>query len=168
MTAISIDNVIKDLESHNTSGYRYWPLPCPMDDKISALIKTFVHLEPADRATVFGKVKKSFLFLAFSERMAVLAVRENSESRLFDGLIAHVLEDFSHDYRENLLILSLLYHSAVKLGSNPIELFRKAAALASPKSADRLVGFAQNPGSIRSMGYEEITTLDGFDYRRTW
>ncbi len=165
---IEVINAIGSLESENAVGYGLWHLPCPLDYKISELVNLFLQLESSERQQVYGKCSNAFLLLAFSERMAIWGVRTSSETKLFEGLIAHVVEGFSHDYRENLLVLSLLYHSACKIGSDPSGLFEKAATFASPKAADYLRQFAHKPASIRSMGYKEVMTVDGFSYKRSW
>jgi hypothetical protein len=165
------EDIILMLTLENTGGYGSWPLPCPLDDEITKLIKIFITATPLERKVVSeeaAKLKLNFVFLAFSERMAILGVRENSANRLFDGLMAHVIEDFRYDYRENLLIISLLYHSTVKIGINPVDLFQRAAAFARPEAANFIVKFAENPTGIRSMGYEEMMTPEGFSYKRTW
>jgi hypothetical protein len=103
--------------------------------------------------------------------MAILGVRKHSENRLFEGLMGHVIEDFRYDYRENLLVLSLLHYSAFKLGLNPFDLFQRAAAFATPETAKRLLEYGhRKPGAglIESMGYKEIMTPDGISYKRTW
>jgi hypothetical protein len=165
------EDIILMLALKNTAGYSSWPLPCPLDDEITNLINSFITATPLEQNVVSeeaAKLKLNFVFLAFSERMAILGVRENSQNRLFKGLMAHVIEDFRYDYRENLLVISLLYHSAVKIGIDPVDLFQRAAAFARPRVADFIVKFAKSPTGIRSMGYEEIMTPDGFGYKRTW
>jgi hypothetical protein len=159
--------MIAKLDSENSVDYLSRPLPCAMDEEISELIGLLVSLKLNERMAFCDRVKP-FLLLAFSERMAILGVRRHAESDLLNGLMAHIIKDFGFDYRENLLLLSLLYHSASRIGSDPVDLFQKAAAFASPKSADYLLGFARKPSSIRSMGYKEVMTLDGFGYERTW
>jgi predicted proteasome-type protease len=113
-------------------------------------------------------ITKPFLYLTFSERMAVLAVRENSQARLWQALLAQVVEDFRWDYRENLMVLSVVYHSAKKIGADAKELFQRAADLAGARAADYLRAFSLHPRSIRSMGYREVIAEDGFRYQRDW
>ena len=164
----SVINMIREVELKNFSGYGSQKLPSSFDDTISKLIKVFIELEPKERTKIYGSVEKTFLFLAFSERMAILGVRERSQNRLFEGLIAHAIEDFSYDFRENFLILSLLHHSALKLDLEPKDLFERAAKYASSKAANYLLAFIKKPGGIRSMGYCEVITEEGFTYRRNW
>jgi hypothetical protein len=167
---IDIQKMIRDLETENLAGYGSWPLPCHVDDKISTIIGIFLRPTPNERKVSFGKTKTSLLFLSFSRRMAILGVRENSENRLFEGLMAHVIEDFRYDYRENLIMLSLLHYSAYKIGLNPYGLFQRAAAFATPETADHLLGYGRRKpgvGLIESMGYREVVTPDGISYERS-
>ena len=164
---VDIEKMIRELEAEDLAGYGSWPLPCDVDDKISRIIKMFQRLKPNERKVSFGKTKTSFLFLAFGTRMAILGARENSENRLFEGLMAHVLEDLRYDYRENLIRLSLLHYSAFKIGLNPYDLFQRAAAFATPETADLLLGYGRRKpgiGLIESMGYKEVMTPDGVSY----
>ncbi len=162
----AIEEMIRKVEAQDTVGYGHWPLPCPMDDEISKIINAFLQAAPAEREAIYGRVKRSTLFYAFSERMAILAVREKSERRLFEGLIAHVIEDFRDDARDNLVQLSLLYHSASKIGLNPIALFDRAA-LATPNAAKYLRDFARRRPELRrieAMRFRETMTPEGFSY----
>lgn len=166
-----IEDMIRALESENLAGYGSWSLPCPVDDEISKIINIFLASKLDASKISFSKAKTSFLFLAFSERMAILGVREPSENRLFEGLVAHVIEDFRYDPRENLLVLSLLYYSALKIGLNPVNLFQKVAGFATPKSANYILEYARREPEaqdIHLMGYKEVVTPDGFSYERTW
>lgn len=166
-----VEDTIRKLESENLAGYGSWPLPCHVDDELSKIVNIFVASKLDATKISFSKVKTSFLFLAFSERMAILGIREHSENRLFEGLMAHVIEDFRYDYRENLLVLSLLHYSAFKIGLNPFDLFQRAAAFATPETANHLLEYGRRKpgvGLIESMGYKEIITPDGISYKRTW
>lgn len=168
---VNLERVLREIETINSDGYGAWPLPCSLDSEISGLINNFLTSEPVEQQAIIGKVMKPFLFLAFSERMAILGVREISKNRLFEGLIAHVIEGFSYDPRENLLILSLLDHSASKIGLNPSDLFKEAAVFATPEAANYMLEYTHRKPRERKiglMGYKEIMTPEGFSYQRTW
>lgn len=158
------------------------PIPSPFDEDMSCLIQRFIQSSDEERTfirSIFSD-KHSFAFIGFSQRMAVLAVRKRSEKYLFEGLIAHVIEGGKFDWRENVLVLSLLYHSAVKIGADPVALFTRAAALAGKPSAEELADVpiaktireyphrAPEYRSIQAMGYEEAKDADGFCYKRNW
>lgn len=165
-----VDQIIKGLTVENTAGYGSWPLPCMLDENLSIVINTYSKLPP----NAYVGYRKKFnpynpwpLF-TFAERMAILGVREHSIQRIFEGLIALVIEDLRYDSREALLILSLLYHSASKISADPINMFDKAAMFASREMANILSDFARYPTPIYKMGYIETISDDGFKYLRTW
>jgi hypothetical protein len=141
--------------------------------EISKIINIFVNSPSDGRRELIDALNSdhTFVLLAFAERMAALGVRERSRQRLFEGLIAIVIENFRYDTRENILILSLLNHSCVKIGVDPVELFREAASFADQEAADELNQFVKRPPEskgIKSMGYKEVMAQDGFRYQRTW
>ena len=89
------------------------PIPSALDDDLSRLVNRYIQGTAEEQAFIRDTFadKNSFAFIGFSERMANLAVRKESEKYLFEGLIAHVIEGGKFDWRENILVLSLLYHS---------------------------------------------------------
>lgn len=60
------------------------------------------------------KEQAQFLFNCFQKRWDF----QRTLKHLFERLIAHVIEGGKFDWRENTLVLSLLDHSAVKIGVN--------------------------------------------------
>jgi hypothetical protein len=97
--------------------------------------------------------------------MVVLCVRRNDPDLLFESLVAHAVEDFRWDPRENLMRLALVHHSAGKLGVDSAALFARVADMASPRAAEYLRG---PPLSLESCGYTEVEGPDGFSYQRDW
>src|SRR5579872_4464705 len=71
-------------------------------------------------------------FLGYAASMAVLAVRTQSPNLIEQGLIALVIEGASQDFRDSIVALAKLYHSAVKLGLNARKAFDEVAGLADP------------------------------------
>ncbi len=165
-----VDDFLNRFPPESADGYLYWPLPCPLDEELSRIVRTFADLPSNERDKVSESfhVRYSDVLRAFAERMAILGVRENSSERLFDGLVALVIENFRLDYRETLLVLSLLYHSAVKISADPEDLLARAESLAAPEAAKLLRVFIQDPSSIDEMGYVEGVYEGDFWYYRTW
>ena len=64
--------------------------------------------------------------------MAVLAVRRQSPALIQQGLVAIVIEGASQDFRDSIVALAKLHHSAVKMGIDPQGAFEKAASFAEP------------------------------------
>jgi len=165
--------IISSLGTERTAGYLAFPLPNPIDVEILKIIDSYIGANDYSRNLLrqeFLRQRQGDALLAFSERMAILAVRENNPQRIFEGLIAHVIEDIRWDYRENLLILVLLYHSAVKIGVDPVALFEKAAGFATPKTVQFLHEYIlKGEKDIMKMGgYSEVMRPDGFWYERNW
>lgn len=148
-------------------------IPSVYDRMISDLLESYVNASAEERKFIRDSFsdKYSFTLFFFSERMACLAVRAKSEKYLFEGLIAHAIEGGKFDWRENILVLSLIYHSAVKLGCDPNVLFKRAAGFAEEPIAQIIQEFPDRKPeerSIQAMGYEESTDDEGFLYKRTW
>jgi hypothetical protein len=168
-----LDDNTQSLKSTNTRGYGEQLIPSALDNKIANIINIFSESDEKTRQTIrvaFNQ-QHSFTFLTFSERMAALAVRKGSFARLFEGLIAHALENGCYDTRENIIILSILYRSAVKLGLDPFELFEKTATYATEPMAAILKAFPNRSDldkSIETMGFKEASDQDGFLYLRLW
>ena len=109
--------------------------------------------------------------MTYAERMAILAVRIRSQNALKKGLLALVLEGFTCDMRESIMRLTLLSHSAHKIGVDMERLFEEVAS-STNGDAERVlrefVGRSVEDKSIESMGYSEEMTSDGFSYSRNW
>ncbi|MEL6332327.1 MAG: hypothetical protein AAFQ76_07045, partial [Cyanobacteria bacterium J06626_26] len=71
--------------------------------------------------------------------LASLAVRNGDENSLKIALLAHVIEDFRIDPRENLMCLPVISHVADRLGLNVKKLFKWAATLASESKVKDLL-----------------------------
>ncbi len=166
----NMKQIIELLNSEKLGGYAQSPLPSDIDKKFIEIVRIFVKLPPDEREATRRHFSSDdpWPLLAFAERMANLAVRELSADSVMDGLIALAIESCRYDQRETLLILSLLYDSAEKIGMNGSEALKRAALFATTECAQTLEQYARKPATIRSMGYEEMETSTGFAYRRTW
>ncbi len=157
---------------HN-NGYGQLPIPTRRDDEISDLIQSWMKLDESSREDAASCVteKQRFTLLAYSERMASLAVRESKPNLIFFGLVANGLDGWRFDWRDNLLILSLHYNSAKRLGVSPEQLFTQAASYLDRKIQDEFKAFLlrkPEDQSLASMGYEEDKDDGGFRYKRAW
>ena len=105
--------------------------------------------------------------------MATLGVKKRDRHHLFDGLLAIAMEGFEFDARDSLLVLALLYNSALEIGENPREMFDGAAKLASSEVAEALREFtrgrAPEDRTLKAMGYRLRTNPSAvLMYERTW
>jgi hypothetical protein len=103
--------------------------------------------------------------------MAVAGWRKRSRELLFQGLLVLAIEGFRADARENLLVLSLLNHSADKIGVDAVALLEEAALYSHANAAQQFRSFAQRTPrdkAIEAMGYNEQNTPEGPTYVRNW
>jgi hypothetical protein len=142
-------------------------------ETIGELCEIFRSASPAERIEIVSHVHAdiSFLFIWFARRMSEKAVRESAAQPIWAGLIAIVLENFARDYRDSLIDVMLLYHSATKLGLNVEILFSEAASLAvNPDVALALHRFPLREPKDRSLAaffFEESGEGDSFVYRES-
>jgi hypothetical protein len=161
-----------ELRNVDYNGYGVQSIPSPLDAKFQRLVGVFSRLSPAERERVYTLSPiPPFALLAFSERMASLAVRERSQTELFLGLMGLVLEGFRHDPRESMLILALHNDAAARIGADTTKVFAEASVYAPMDVARQLTNFVlRNPEkkSIVAMGYDTVGESSTFRYKRTW
>ena len=168
-----LTSLVIELSSPACNGYLKRPLPCELDDCVSIMLDAYVNGSASVKSEIMKVIgpEQSFGLLAFAERMAILSVREKSCERLEKALLALIVEAFRWDARENMLILSLINHSAIKIGADPKQFFEVAAKHASTDITQHLRKFIKRrteDKSIQIMGYSEEMTADGFSYIRHW
>lgn len=167
-----ISQYSENLKTEHHIGGISLPIPSKIDTDVLGLIDLFMRSTPKERAFISSKfgTGHSFLLLGVSERLAALAVRERSPDILLKGLILLAFEDAKFDIRENILVMAPLYHSAIKIGANPRELFHSAATYATDEELKReLFGFPdrlEENRNLEAMEYKEIISPDGFRYKR--
>jgi hypothetical protein len=161
------------LDSSANIGYGRLPLPQLRDDEITRLLEDWLLLDPSERLASSAQVseKQKDTLLAYSARMASLAVREKSAERIHLGLLALGIDGWKFDWRDSVGIVCLHYDAALKLGLVPERAFEDAAAVLSLKVATELRAFPKRSPvdrSLAAMGYVESVDSDGFRYKRTW
>ena len=142
-------------------------------DLVRALVSTIL----TDAKSSMGNVaiqsssaeEASFLF-SIARSAAITGVRQCNAKLLEFGLFALAMENSQHDYRESLIELTLLNHSAQKLGGSLAEPFARIEPLCGQAFHEVCQGFlAQNWRSLDSMGYVESEDRNGqFTYRQAW
>jgi hypothetical protein len=162
------------LTVRNNHGYGPLPIPQPRDTQISELLRSWMALDaPTRQASARGILpEQRFTLLAYSERMASLAVRTRDEELIILGLVALGVDGWQlGDWRDNALVVALHYDAAQRIASDAASVFEKAAALVPPEPAKFLRSFLQRSAankSLEAMGYVVGTDGDGFRYQRTW
>jgi len=88
------------------------------EEAMTSVVKMFETADDNGRRSITLRLSVSARngFLGYSVDMAVLAVRNQSPALIRQGLVALVIEGGSQDYRDSIVALAKLHHSAVKLG----------------------------------------------------
>jgi hypothetical protein len=141
-------------------------------EAVRQLCEIFGSANSVERAEIVScvRVNFSFVFFSFARTMAEKAVQESAPNAIWDGLIAIVVENFGRDFRDSLVEVMLLYHSARKLGLDVKALFSKAASLAvNPDVALYLRRFPRREPRNRSLPaffFEESGEGKSFAYKK--
>ncbi len=169
------EQIIDLLKDEDREQYFKTSIPDTIDNFLDELIGYFIQADEAGRNQIFSKIKMNFadILLSYSRRAAQRSVRESNSKYIAYGLAALVVSEPASDYRERLMKVSMHYHSAVKIGADPNQLFQEAASLANNQASKHILAFLQRPESqktIAVMGYREENAddLPNFKYVRTW
>lgn len=160
----------------NLNSWEYWTskLPSPEDRKIAEICDLYVAATPTQREIFYSSLtdRMCWVFSAFSSRMAMLSVREESEAMLLRGLIALVIVlDFPWtDPRDAAYYdLALMYRSACKLSADPDRLFHTAAQRAVRQLTKDIIDHPKADAVeklLEEAGWEEVNGPNGLIYRR--
>lgn len=149
------------------------PAPSDLDSRIRESCSAFAKLSKQQRAdfTAAVSLNEFYTLITFAKRSSVFALRKQDKELLKDALIAlAMIEAKRTDYRDILLVLSLLYHTSSRIGVNPDQAFRIAAQFAEPEVQYLMVEFTkleQQEKSLRdSWGYHEVKTEFGLGFAR--
>ena len=161
------------LLAESNHGYGTLPIPQQRDGEITDILWKWIALDDSAREEAASHLlnDQRLVLLAYSERMASLAVRQRKEDFLVLGLLALGIDGCRADWRDNVLVMCLHYDAAQRIGASVDGVFAKAASLLPTKAADALRAFthrAPEDKSLKAMGYIAGQDGDGFRYRRTW
>lgn len=166
----TIENALQKLASEYTHGYGPTPIPNQIDKEIEFLIDA---VTKDTEAKILPEMNEThgFVLLAYAERMASLAVRENDVDILSRGLTSLSIASKLVYIKEVLPVLALLYHSASKLGIDLLELLSALNLDDDDELTPYIKRFpnrSTEDRSIQAMGYVEGDDGGGFRYVRTW
>jgi hypothetical protein len=136
-------------------------------DDLASFLGQYRQLTQQERIAIRGQFgpQHGAKLLRCAQELAVRAVRNNAIDDVALGLLAVALEGVQSDFRNTVVSLCLLHHSAIKLGSNPVPLFHQAADFGTPKARDFILEYLQKGDKdIRSFAMEEGQGPNGFDY----
>jgi hypothetical protein len=147
------------------------PVPGALDSQLRQLCQSFANSDAEPRAQIRASIsmREFGTLLAFSSRAAVFGIRERNAGWLVDGLTALSMIELDRvDFRDVLTSVSLLHHSAVRIGQDATQLLRAAAVLSDPKTAELINGFISRPPEYKVLrdkwGYDEVETKDGIGF----
>jgi len=147
------------------------PRPYEFDRALSELARRYARSDARTRARMRASIESDefSMLTAFAARAAVFGLRERSSERIADGLTAlAMIEEERTDFRNALVSLSLLYHSARRIGADADKLVRAAAALAEKPVSKLLLQFITRSETMKdlraSWGYEEVETEGGLGF----
>jgi hypothetical protein len=143
----------------------------PAEEAMTAIVADFRDADETTRRSIASRLSRHARrkFLGYAATMAALAVRQNSPDLIEQGLVALVVEEGGGDWRDSLIVVFQLYHSAVKLGMDAEKTFARIAGLAGEGVMKKAIhGFPLRPPESRSLKafcMEEEIGEDGFRYR---
>jgi hypothetical protein len=146
------------------------PSPVPLDAEIRAVVRRYATSTPIARATMRGALQGtgSFTFRDFARRAAVFAIRERDPRWIADGLaaVAMLHDPAGPGFFDSAL--AMLDHAARRVGADPAAMFRDAAKMAHPVTANVMRDFPGRDDARKALdarGLHELPT--GFIDRNT-
>lgn len=154
-------------------GYGPQQIPNGRDEDITQLLVTWLKQDEGSRQITAQQILESqkFTLLAYSERMASLAVRVLDPNKIFFGLLALGIDGWRGDWRDSVSIVSLHYDAAKRIGKRPCDIFKEAGSFLPARVAAALNSFLERTPadqSLGAMGYSPASDADGFRYKRNW
>lgn len=174
-------DLLRRLRSAADGSYRREPLPGATDEGWERLVTSFVAGDASHREALRQALDTALYqrLLHFAQRMASLAVRQQSVERLRFALLAIALAGDARgsDWRDTGIAMLPLTDAAGRLGPAGDDLFEDAARLASVRTATtiRLAKPRHGPWGrfvratravFASADWQPTMTSDGFRYGR--
>jgi hypothetical protein len=121
--------------------------------KVRSLLQCFTRLPAAEQDEIRALLQppEARMVASFSVAAAEQALAERDERWLEWSLLAHDVEQFRDDPRNNLILLAVTDYAAQQLGVDPKALFERVAAISSPRTGTYLREFAARPKALRSL-----------------
>ena len=162
---------VESLTAKRNVGYGPQPIPVERDREIEEFLRNaLTEGSIAGLRTLLERQHEQTL-RAFAERMATLALRENSIARIEVGLVALCLGGLERGARDALVVMPLLLDATNRIGE-PIEHVLLAAVERLGDSAkEPVAAFLARQDADRSlsaMGFALSSDTDGPRYVRFW
>jgi len=166
-----LNSLIALLKLALNSAYYQQSIPGKFDEEISDIIVDLSGRDNKEVEIIASGVSgdDGRVLGLFAERMASLAVRQNSIEPVKRGLFALLIYARSEDPRDVLLVLSLLHDAVLKVGYTPQKVFDDVSASINVGAIlNEFLKRSEDDKSIDAMGYKESKNEGGFLYVRTW
>ncbi len=166
-----LNSLIALLKLALDSAYYQQSIPGKFDEEISDIIADLSGRDNKEVEIIANSISGDHgrVLGLFSERMASLAIRQNSIDPVKRGLFALLIYARTEDPRDVLLVLSLLHDAILKVGQNPKVVFNEANTYLNASSLlNDFLKRSEEDKSIDAMGYKESSNDEGFLYARTW
>jgi hypothetical protein len=155
-----------------SEGYLQRDLPDPLDLVLGNVVERFADGDAETRAAMLDSLTLDTArsLAVYGERMASLAVHEDTTAILLRGLVAVGMAAAREYHKELILLMPLFDRSAGKLTIDPDGLFAAAAEIlgdAAPEWLSRFPERSEAERDLASMGYEERPSETGLLYTRT-
>ncbi|PZS29768.1 MAG: hypothetical protein DLM59_12275 [Pseudonocardiales bacterium] len=160
-----------DEDQDRYAGYGLAPFPDPRDAEINFYLAGVraVGAEEVQAAITEVSVRGRQVLLAYAERSASIAVRNNVPDRLIRALIALVIGGLTQNALEALMRTALVEDAARRLRAEPADVFAAAADLVGEMGAFALklwLGRRPEDRTPEVMGF--TVTGDGLTFRYEW
>jgi len=132
--------------------------------KVSSFIDYFLNGNELEQELIRERVAHGDYrrLTGYSWRMANQAIRRWDVGDIRRGVAAIVLEGGRQNYRDSIVSLCLLYHSALKLSIDPYHIFSNLARLGTGKAESLVAGYlASGEKSIEAMSFKEGVDENG-------
>ena len=164
---MDLHETLELLDLPRDDSYYTSRIPHAYDNRVGRAVAAFTAASPGGQAAIRESIDddRAGLLRAWSERLAALGVRFESESPLVQGLIGLSIAQEA-DGGEALLVAPLHRRSAEKLGVAPDRVFDAAAGRTDLSGARWLRDARDCDDQPEDAGYVEDEDADGFRYGR--
>lgn len=136
---------------------------------IALLVEQFVNVDKQARAAILKNVnaKAAEALRRYTHRSAEESVRHRDPNQIVAGVTALAIGSRHIDPRDVVVALSLLAHSAVKLGRVSDEILESTLTFVPDSFGDQIRDFLERDEedrAIKEMGFKEGKSKDGFHY----
>jgi hypothetical protein len=163
-----LDRFIADVSARNDYSIRssFLPIPLEIEQDPSSIWPSIEQFSGEQLSYLRNHItwKICLKLLTYGYRMISYAIREKNPKWILYTLYATVIDNDEADMRDTLSVFSLCYDAANVLGISPVDLFYRAAKLATLSRAEltrEYVDDPEFPKTILEMGFARIEMPNG-------